>query len=152
MSSQKITTIRLDPEQYEWIKKNLPNFSHFVREAVDQERYSQTAVNYHNAWRDQSQCCYPFAKGGYCGICWPHGVPDKSEWKSYREDVLYSGFVGSWRDWNQARIDRRQMLQEQSDKIQTGLPNQVTNQERSQTTTNQAKSGLFRRFYLRFFP
>ncbi len=88
----KITTVRITDEQHHWIKSNRPQqLSNIVREHLDDLMHRDTPVNYHNAWRESAQKCYPHMRGGYCSICWPAGIPSKVEWSEY----IKSGHRGS---------------------------------------------------------
>ena len=80
----RITTVRITDTQHEWIINNRPNqLSQIVRDRIDELMHMETPVNFHNAWREGAQKCYPFMAGGYCSLCWPAGVPDRSYWMEY---------------------------------------------------------------------
>lgn len=76
---RKITTVSLDEKTAE-IAKQMPNFSHFVRECL--LRHHASSLN-----RDEcvyirqerfSNRCVPRVKGRpVCFVCWPHGRPSQ---------------------------------------------------------------------------
>lgn len=134
----KITTIRITAAQLEWIHQNHPqNLSRIVREHLDDLMHRATPVNFHNAWRENAQKCYPFMQGGYCNLCWPAGVPDRSIWQQYiRENS--SGTYGSitFDEWNLNRHNNRQTILEDWNLANA---DKISHQESSQTLSNDAK-------------
>lgn len=134
----KITTIRITEEQLDWIHQNHPqNLSRIVREHLDDLMHRATPVNFHNAWRENAQKCYPFMQGGYCNMCWPAGVPDRSIWQQYiRENS--GGIYGSvtFDEWNINRHNNRQTLLEDWNLTNA---DQIAHQKSSQTIPDNAK-------------
>tara|TARA_Y100001973_G_C5185946_1_gene327833 strand:- start:726 stop:1145 length:420 start_codon:yes stop_codon:yes gene_type:complete len=93
------TTIHLGNQQYTWAKANIPNLSHFVRTKIAEEQMKQAPIMNHTKWVDSAKKCYPHTKGGYCGLCWPDGIPSRAEWSEYRQEIINNTFRGSWDDW-----------------------------------------------------
>ena len=85
---RKVTTISLD-EKTAAIAKQMPNFSHFVRECL--LRHHANSIN-----RDECQYirqerfanrCVPIVKGRpVCFVCWPNGRPSQDLVTSYLRD------------------------------------------------------------------
>lgn len=106
----KTTTVRIQEAQHKWIIENRPNqLSRIVRDHLDDLIQQQTPVNYHNAWRESAQKCFPFMQGGYCALCWPVGVPPKVDWQAYLKD----NGVGSYKtitfeEWSMIKHGSRQ--------------------------------------------
>lgn len=117
------TTIRITDDQHAWIRSNRPHqLSHIVREHLDDLMQMETPVNYHNAWRESAQKCYPHMRGGYCQICWPAGIPSKLEWSEYIKsghrgsvagNVQSIGAVLTFEEWTMTRHEQRQSLLEE---------------------------------------
>jgi hypothetical protein len=96
----KITTVRITDEMHEWVRENRPQqLSAIVRDHLEDLMHRETPVDYHNAFRENAQKCYPHMRGGYCAICWPAGIPSKKEWAEYIRAGLVSDGGG-----NTARI------------------------------------------------
>lgn len=155
--NMKKTTVRITNEQHRWVQENRPNgFSHIVREHIDQLMHEQTPVMFHNAWRDNAQKCYPYTKGGYCAICWPAGIPDRSDWHDYlKHDVkrdpngflVGAGATLTFEEWYNLRVSRKQA--HVSDWNRNTEPHQVSDQETGDAVSNVRKQrfGWFRRFF-----
>lgn len=85
---RKVTTVSLD-EKTAQIAKQMPNFSHFVRECL--LRHHANNMN-----RDECQYarqerfanrCVPIVKGRpVCFVCWPNGRPSQDLVTSYLRD------------------------------------------------------------------
>jgi hypothetical protein len=133
----KITTIRIEEKQLAWIRANHPqNLSRIVREHLDDLMHRATPVNFHNAWRENAQKCYPYMQGGYCNLCWPAGVPDKSIWHQYiRENQ--AGKFGSltFDEWSLNRHNNRQTLLDDWNLTNTDT---ISQEKSSETIPNQA--------------
>ncbi len=76
---RKVTTISLD-ERTSHIAKQMPNFSHFVRECLLRHHASQ--LNQDSCgWTKQERFgnrCVPIVKDRpTCFVCWPHGRPSQ---------------------------------------------------------------------------
>ena len=108
----KVTTVRLEEKQIDWVRQNHPqNLSRILREHVDDLMHRSTPVNFHNAWRENAQKCYPFMDGGYCNMCWPAGIPDRSIWQQYlRENRLGSFGSITFEEWSINRHNNRQSI------------------------------------------
>lgn len=136
--AQRITTIRLGQQQYEWSKANIPNLSHFVRTKLAEEQMRQAPIMNHTKWVETAKKCYPHTKGGYCGLCWPDGIPSRAEWNDYRQEVIANTFRGSWSDWTNMLANRWEQ------KTQTNLTDFA--EKEPQTPLNRAycqESGTF---------
>ena len=134
----KITTIRITEDQLDWIRQNHPqNLSRIVRDHIEDLMHRATPVNFHNAWREQAQKCYPYMQGGYCNICWPAGIPDKSIWQQYIRENSH-GKYGSvtFDEWNTIRHNNRQTILEDWNVTD---PNKISHEKSSQTTPDNAK-------------
>ena len=155
----KITTVRITKKQKDWIRNNHPNnFSNLVREMVDELMHNQTPVGYHNAWREKAQKCYPFMQGGYCAICWPAGVPDRTVWMDYIKSGVVRGpntqgmvqkteYSLTFEEWNQLKIENRQLTLDEWN-IDTRT-NEITKQKGGDAVSHNRKSvfGWIRRFW-----
>lgn len=108
----KTTTIRITEEQMSWVRENRPQqLSRIVREHLDELIHSESPVNFHNAWRESAQKCYPHMRGGYCAICWPSGTPSKLEWTEYiRENGIGARKTWTYEEWSMSRHARRQTV------------------------------------------
>lgn len=108
----KVTTVRLEEKQIDWVRQNHPqNLSRILREHIDDLMHRSTPVNFHNAWRENAQKCYPFMDGGYCNMCWPAGIPDRSIWQQYlRENRLGSFGSITFEEWSINRHNNRQSI------------------------------------------
>ena len=136
------TTIRITPDQHSFAKHNMGSLSHFVRMKLDEERFKATPIPYHTNLIPQAAKCYPNTKGNYCGICWPDGIPDLREWKSYRSRSTEGSFFGTWNEW----IDHNasHYLRNAPD------PQKITQEESRETSPDDLrKVGVIRRI-LRF--
>jgi len=111
-NKMKVTTVRLEGKQIEWVRNNHPqNLSRILREHIDDLMHRSTPVNFHNAWRENAQKCYPYMDGGYCNMCWPAGIPDKSTWQQYlRENRLGSFGSITFDEWSINRHNNRQTI------------------------------------------
>jgi len=155
----KITTVRITKKQKDWIRNNHPNgFSNLVRNMIDELMHSQTPVNYHNAWREKAQKCYPYMQGGYCVICWPAGIPDRTIWAEYLKSGVVRGsnprgiyareeYALTFEEWSQLKIENRQRTLDEWN-IDTRT-NEITKQEGGDTISNDRKTvfGWIRRFW-----
>lgn len=155
----KITTVRITKKQKDWIRNNHPNnFSNLVRNMIDELMHNQTPVNYHNAWREKAQKCYPYMQGGYCAICWPAGIPDRSVWMEYLKSGVVRGtnprgmiqreeYALTFEEWNQLKIESRQRTLDEWN-IDTRA-NEIPEQESGDAIPNNRKSkfGWIRRFW-----
>lgn len=116
----KITTVRITDEQHRWIQQNRPQqLSFLVREHLDDMMQRETPVNYHNAWRESAQKCYPHIRGGYCVLCWPAGIPSKQVWSDYIKsghrgsmagNVQSIGGVITYEEWSMSLHGERQAI------------------------------------------
>lgn len=133
----KITTIRLEANQLDWIRANHPqNLSRIVREHIHDLMHRATPVNFHNAWRESAQKCYPYMKGGYCNICWPAGIPDREIWQNYmRENGANNPYSLTFEEWSLNNHNNRQKTLDDWNLTNT---NTISKQESSQTISNQA--------------
>ena len=106
----KTTTIRITKEQHKWVKDNRPTqLSRIIREHLDELIQQQTPVNFHNAWRESAQKCYPFMRGGYCAICWPVGIPPKLDWTEYlRTNGVGTHSPSTFEEWSMFKHGSRQ--------------------------------------------
>jgi hypothetical protein len=85
---RKVTTVSLD-EKTAQIAKQMPNFSHFVRECL---------LRHHASSLNRDECvyvrqerfanrCVPRVKGRpVCFVCWPHGRPSQDLVTQYLRD------------------------------------------------------------------
>ena len=85
---RKVTTISLD-EKTSHIAKQMPNFSHFVRECLLRHHASQ--LNQDSCgWTKQDRFggrCVPIVKDRpTCFVCWPHGRPSQDLVTLYLRD------------------------------------------------------------------
>jgi len=104
----RITTVRLSKETYQWWKANGGNLSAFVRAAIEAEMLASHPLRHHTRYVDAAAICYPHTQGGYCGICWPAGIPSKADWADYRMAVNHESFGGTWIEYQDAKIARIQ--------------------------------------------
>ena len=93
MRKSKVTTVSLD-EKTLVISKTLPNFSHFVREAL---------LRHHATTLNQSGCPYEVKEHfldrciprphnrPHCFTCWPFGKPSESTVKRFLKATLSDG-------------------------------------------------------------
>lgn len=82
---RKITTISLD-EKTAVIAKQLPNFSHFVRECL--LRHHAQSMNrddcpFNKVERFGNRCVPRVHQRPHCFVCWPNGKPSEELVKSY---------------------------------------------------------------------
>ncbi len=147
----KITTVRLESKQLDWIRQNHPqNLSRILREHLDDLMHRSHPVHFHNSWRENSQKCYPFISDGYCALCWPAGIPSKEKWNQYIREgqrISHGQIVSNmtWDEWYQLQHHNRQ-----TNLVDWNFANtdQITQEESSQTVTDQV--GIISRL-LRFF-
>lgn len=144
----KITTIRITDEQHDWITNNRQNqLSAICRAHIDELMHSETPVNFHNAWREGAQKCYPFMKGGYCSICWPAGVPDRSHWMDYvKAYPAGSKSRLTFEEWSMQKHDNRQRSLDEWNR--ETHPNKIAYEESTDTISDER--GIIRRIW-RFF-
>jgi len=104
----RITTVRLSNKTYLWWKANGGNLSHFVRTKIEEEMLASHPLRHHTRFIDTAMVCYPHTQGGFCGICWPAGIPSKSDWADYRQAMNrdYDTFHGTWLEYQDAKINR----------------------------------------------
>ncbi len=135
------TTIRITPDQHSFAKHNMGSLSHFVRQKLDEERFKATPIPYHTNLIPQAAKCYPNPKGNYCGICWPDGIPDLREWKSYRSRATEGSFFGTWDEW----------IHHNASKYLRNVPDtqQVAEKESSEAVTHNL--GIIRRIWRLIF-
>ena len=152
----KITTVRITPEQHAWVSQNRPQqLSSIVRAHLEELIHQQTPVNFHNAWREGAQKCYPFMRGGYCGLCWPVGVPTRAAWQEYIQEFGTHGLREgdrlrqrlTFEEWSMQQHHSRQATLDDWNRDSESY--QVANQESSQALPGQP--GLIRRILRRFF-
>ena len=113
MSKMKISTVRITEKQHHWIQQNHPQqLSHIVRSHIEDLMQRKTPVNFHNAWRESAQKCYPFLSEGYCSICWPGGIPNREDWQRYlRENTLGNSRSSiTWEEWTMNNHFNRQSI------------------------------------------
>jgi hypothetical protein len=132
----KITTVRITDVQHTWITRNHPQqLSHLVREHLDELMQQKTPVNFHNAWRESAQKCYPFLSDGYCAICWPGGIPARDTWQRYLKEnsQVTSRFKISWEEWIMNNHHNRQSLLDEWNKDTDVIPflHESNDQERT---------------------
>lgn len=102
--SSIIKTVSLD-ENSAKIAKELPNFSHFVRECL--YRYASN-ISVGECTREKTEAfdnlCNPFVQP-VCFACWPDGSPPRDKVRQYRQDNLSI-------DWlqEQAKFANRDMI------------------------------------------
>ena len=145
----RITTVRITETQHEWITNNKPNqLSQIVRDRIDELMHMETPVNFHNAWREGAQKCYPFMSGGYCVLCWPAGVPDRSYWMEYiRAFPAGTRSRLTFEEWSMSKHAQRQsQLDEWNGQTH---PDEITEQERGDAITH--KRGIIARIWRFFF-
>jgi hypothetical protein len=102
----RITTVRLSNKTYIWWKANGGNLSHFVRSKIEEEMLAAHPLRHHTRFVDTAMVCFPHTDGGYCGICWPAGIPSRHEWADYRMAVNHEGYSGTWLEYQDAKINR----------------------------------------------
>lgn len=151
------TTVRITQDQHQWIIENRPQgFSNVVREHLDQLMFEQTPVMYHNAWRENAQKCYPYTKGGYCAICWPAGIPSRTDWHDYLQHnvkrdpngfLVGAGATLTYNEWYQLKVGRSQMRLDHWNRDPKS--HEIPNQESRDAISDQPKRkfGWFRRFF-----
>ena len=114
---RKITTVSLDEKTAE-IAKQMPNFSHFVRECL--LRHHASALNRDEcAWIRQERFanrCVPNAKGRpVCFVCWPHGRPSQDLVTDYlrnHQDIEKLDRETKSENWQLLNIDQNITVQE----------------------------------------
>jgi len=102
----RITTVRLSNKTYIWWKANGGNLSHFVRTKIEEEMLASHPLRHHTRFVDSAMVCFPHTDGGFCGICWPAGIPSREEWADYRMAVNHEGYSGTWLEYQDAKINR----------------------------------------------
>lgn len=145
----KVTTIRITKAQHEWVVNNKPNqLSAIVRDHLDELMHMETPVGFHNAWREGAQKCYPFMSGGYCSICWPAGVPDRSYWMEYVK-AFPAGTRSrlTFEEWSAQKHDRRQRTLDEWNR--NTHSDQIPDQESRDAISDQG--GIIRRIWRIFF-
>jgi len=132
----RIRTVRLVMKTYNWWKANGGNLSHFVRTKIEEEMLASHPLRHHTRFIDTAGICYPHTQGGYCGICWPAGIPSREEWGNYRQAVNrgYDTFAGTWHEYQDAVIHRMQQTQ-------------LTEFDLSNSDTPTERASLLRRFW-----
>jgi len=145
------TTIRIQRSQLEWVHKNRPQqLSRICRDAVQEKMHEATPVSFHNAWRESAQKCFPHKRGGYCGICWPAGVPDASEWRSYISNEGYDHPHGlTWDEWVMVKHGKRQNQLDNWNR--NSQAHEITEQESRQTMSDQGNIGFLRSLWRKIF-
>jgi hypothetical protein len=114
---RKVTTVSLD-EKTAAIAKNMPNFSHFVRECL---------LRHHASSLNQDECphirqerfgnrCVPRVKGRpVCFVCWPHGRPSQDLVTSFlrnHEDLERLDRETKAENWQLLNLDQGITVQE----------------------------------------
>ena len=130
----RITTVRLSNKTYLWWKANRGNLSHFVRTKIEEETLASHPLKHHTRFVDTADICFPHTDGGYCGICWPAGIPSREQWADYRMAVNHESYIGTWLEYQDAKIRRIRSKQTEledfdfsskriidSEKLQVGL-------------------------------
>lgn len=140
----KVTTVRLEEKQIDWIRQNHPqNLSRILRDHIDDLMHRSTPVNFHNAWRENAQKCYPYMEGGYCKMCWPAGIPDKSMWQQYiRENRVGAYGSCTFDEWSINRHNNRQSI---LDDWNATNPDKIAKEKSSETISND--SGIINRIF-----
>lgn len=141
--------MRITDTQHEWITNNKPNqLSQIVRDRIDELMHMETPVNFHNAWREGAQKCYPFMSGGYCSICWPAGVPDRSYWMEYIK-TFPAGTRSrlTFEEWSMQKHDNRQRTLDEWNR--NPHADEVAKQEGRDAISNQR--GIISRIWRFFF-
>ena len=151
------TTVRITAAQHHWITEHRPQgMSAVIREALETMMHEQTPVMYHNAWRESAQKCYPFTKGGYCAICWPAGIPSRTDWNDYLQHnvkrdpngfLVGSGATLTFEEWYNLKIESRQTRLDHWNR--NSQPHEIPNEKGRDTISDQPKRkfGWFRRFF-----
>jgi len=138
-----ISTIRISKKMHSWIQQNHPQqLSHIVRSHLEDLMQRKTPVNFHNAWRESAQKCYPYLSEGYCSICWPGGVPNREDWQRYlRENTLGNSRSSiTWEEWTMNNHFNRQSILDEWNKDSIKFrPEQSNNQ-------NSSAPGIITRF------
>jgi len=135
----RITTVRLSNKTYLWWKANGGNLSAFVRAAIEEEMLASHPLKHHTRYVDTAAICFPHTQGGFCGICWPAGIPSRSEWADYRMAVNHESFHGTWLEYQDAKISRIER--------QTSLSDFPISQNPQPDRFKPARLGLLRRFW-----
>lgn len=135
----RITTVRLSNKTYLWWKANGGNLSAFVRAAIEEEMLASHPLKHHTRYIDGAGICYPHTLGGFCGICWPAGIPSKVDWADYRMAVNHESFDGTWLEYQTAKINRIER--------QTSLSEFKSGQPDRFSPVGPPKLGLLRRFW-----
>ena len=105
--------------------------------------HRSTPVNFHNAWRENAQKCYPYMEGGYCKMCWPAGIPDKSMWQQYiRENRVGAYGSCTFDEWSINRHNNRQSI---LDDWNATNPDKIAKEKSSETISND--SGIINRIF-----
>jgi len=102
----RITTVRLSNKTYIWWKANGGNLSAFVRNKIEEEMLASHPLRHHTRFVDSAMVCFPHTDGGFCGICWPAGIPSREQWADYRMAVNHEGYRGTWLEYQDAKINR----------------------------------------------
>jgi hypothetical protein len=114
---RKVTTVSLD-EKTAAIAKNMPNFSHFVRECL--LRHHASSLNQSECpWKPQERFanrCVPRVKGRpVCFVCWPNGRPSQDLVTSYlreHEDIERLDRETKAENWQLLDLDQNITVQE----------------------------------------
>ena len=140
----RITTVRLSNKTYLWWKANRGNLSHFVRTKIEEEMHISQPLRHHTRFIDTADICFPHTDGGYCGICWKGGLPSRDEWADYRMAVNHEGYMGTWLEYQDAKISRIRSKQ-------TGLDDFEFSSKRINDSGKLQKAGRLRRFWAWLF-
>jgi hypothetical protein len=114
---RKVTTISLD-EKTAQIAKQMPNFSHFVRECL--LRHHASSLNQEGCgWSKQERFanrCVPIVKDRpVCFVCWPHGRPSQDLVTAYlrdHQDIKRLDRETKAENWQLLNVDQNFTVQE----------------------------------------
>jgi len=138
----RITTVRLSNKTYIWWKANGGNLSHFVRTKIEEEMLASHPLRHHTRFVDSAMVCFPHTDGGFCGICWPAGIPSREQWADYRMAVNHEGYRGTWLEYQDAKINRIASQIPDSGKSNDQLALQMSPNRQSTT-----RKGILRRLF-----
>jgi len=109
----------------------------------------KTPVNFHNAWRESAQKCYPFLSDGYCAICWKGGIPPRDTWQRYLQEnsQVSSRFKITWEEWIMNNHHNRQSLLDEWNKDSNFNldQNAIEHQEKTQGILKKILNFFFRK-------
>ena len=113
---RKVTTVSLD-EKTSVIAKQLPNFSHFVRECLLRHHASLMNVDecpFNRVERFGNRCVPRVLNRPHCFVCWPHGKPSETLVKNFlsHKDLGRLDSATKAENWQLVNLNQGKSVQE----------------------------------------